>query len=184
MNQVRTELTFLSADDWNARRIGLSIWEEPGIGMFNPQGVTRIMMSRLGLNFAIDAKTSDVLATLETNLDRHGKIVKEARIAYVTKAEEVLKARLAEIVEGNIVSLGFKLKPPQDFSTAYKTAIEALKRHEPETIHLTADQVRYLLQDEWDWMDDFLLSNSSMSGVAREYAATKGLSADPVNIHK
>jgi len=43
---VRTELTVLSADDAKARTIGFSVFENLGIGAFNPRGLTRLIISR------------------------------------------------------------------------------------------------------------------------------------------
>ena len=43
---VRTELTVLSADDPKARTIGFSIFENLGIGAFNPKGLARLMINR------------------------------------------------------------------------------------------------------------------------------------------
>ena len=43
---VRTELTVLSADDPKARTIGFSIFENLGIGAFNPRGLTRLTVTR------------------------------------------------------------------------------------------------------------------------------------------
>jgi len=43
---VRTELTVLSADDTKARTIGFSVFENLGIGAFNPRGEARIVVQR------------------------------------------------------------------------------------------------------------------------------------------
>lgn len=43
---VRTELTVLSADNPRARTIGFSIFENLGIGAYNPRGLTRMVISR------------------------------------------------------------------------------------------------------------------------------------------
>lgn len=43
---VRTELTVLSADDPKARTIGFSVFENLGIGAFNPRGLSRLIVSR------------------------------------------------------------------------------------------------------------------------------------------
>lgn len=43
---VRTELTVLSADDTKARVVGFSIFENLGIGAFNPRGEVRIVVQR------------------------------------------------------------------------------------------------------------------------------------------
>jgi len=43
---VRTELTVLSADDPMARTIGFSMFENLGIGAFNPRGLSRLLITR------------------------------------------------------------------------------------------------------------------------------------------
>ena len=43
---VRTELTVLSADDPKARTIGFSIFENLGIGAFNPRNLVRLVVLR------------------------------------------------------------------------------------------------------------------------------------------
>jgi len=43
---VRTELTVLSADDPKARTIGFSVFENLGLGAFNPRGLTRLTVTR------------------------------------------------------------------------------------------------------------------------------------------
>ncbi len=43
---VRTELTVLSADDPKARTIGFSVFENLGIGAYNPKGLSRLTITR------------------------------------------------------------------------------------------------------------------------------------------
>jgi hypothetical protein len=43
---VRTELTVLSADDPKARTIGFSVFENLGIGAYNPRGLSRLIITR------------------------------------------------------------------------------------------------------------------------------------------
>ena len=43
---VRTELTVLSADDPKARTIGFSVFENLGIGAYNPRGLARLTIQR------------------------------------------------------------------------------------------------------------------------------------------
>jgi hypothetical protein len=43
---VRTELTVLSADDPKARTIGFSVFENLGVGAFNPRGLARLTITR------------------------------------------------------------------------------------------------------------------------------------------
>jgi len=44
---VRTELTVLSADDPKVRTIGFSVFENLGIGAFNPRGLVRVVINRI-----------------------------------------------------------------------------------------------------------------------------------------
>jgi hypothetical protein len=43
---VRTELTVLSADDPKARTIGFSVFEQIGVGAYNPRGLVRLSVTR------------------------------------------------------------------------------------------------------------------------------------------
>ena len=43
---VRTELTVLSADDPKARTVGFSVFENLGIGAYNPRGLARLTITR------------------------------------------------------------------------------------------------------------------------------------------
>lgn len=43
---VRTELTVLSADDPKARTIGFSVFENLGLGAYNPKGLARLIVTR------------------------------------------------------------------------------------------------------------------------------------------
>ena len=90
------------------------------------------------------------------------------------RAREALRKRLDELESGKLVSLAFKLNPPQDFTTVYDTAIKMLELHTGEDIELTSEQVRTLVMDEWGWTREFFASNSAYSGTARATAEDKG----------
>ena len=135
------------------------------------------MMRHLNLNMEMNVPREKLLMELRVNRSRHKEIIKEARVSYVAKAEKVLLAKLGQIKEGNIVQLSFSLRPPQDYTTAYDTAIQMLEWSTDETVAISASEFRKLAMDEWDWMDDFLLSNSVGSVRASEYMATKGMSS-------
>lgn len=114
----------------------------------------------------ITAKRDIVLEKLRTNRKEHAAIVAEARIGYVTEAQKAVAARLDELKTGEIVGLTFSLMPPQDHTDVYDTAIMMLELSQSDTVDLTADQVRHLCMDQWDWQDDFLHHNSSYSASA------------------
>jgi len=119
-------------------------------------------------SMSIIAKTSEVLATLRTNREDHARIVKEARIGYVERAQVEVTKRLAQLKEGQIVSLSFDLRVPLDYTKVYDTAIKMLELHQQDTIQLEAVHVRNLMQDQWDWTDAFYGTNSVYSKSASD----------------
>jgi hypothetical protein len=114
----------------------------------------------------IVAKKADVLERLHKNREKHTQIVKEARVGYVEKATEKLKEKLALLSDGKIVQLDFSLRVPLDYTNSYDLAIEMMEWHQDDSIRLTGEQVRNLLRDEWDWTQQFYLSNSRYSSTA------------------
>lgn len=114
----------------------------------------------------ITAKREDVLARCLKNREAHSKIVAEARLGYLAKAEVALKAKLASLKEGKIVVLHFGMQLPVDQTKVYDVAIEMLQLHQDDFIELDSEQVRNLMRDEWDWSADFLATNSLYSSTA------------------
>lgn len=132
-------------------------------------------MAQLNIKMQVTCKTADVLATLRTNRAQHSEIVAEAREGYVKRARIELEQKLEKIKAGKIVSLYIALKPPEDNTSAYDTAIRMLEMHQDDTISLSASEVRMLVQDEWDWADQFLLNNAGYSVTSAAMARGKGL---------
>jgi len=60
-------------------------------------------------------------------------------------------------------------------TAAYDTAISMLELSEAQNITLTAQTYRQFVLDEWDWMDNWLLSNAAYSKSAADIASAKGL---------
>lgn len=125
-----------------------------------------------GVTMKSTCDTKEVLAKLRENREKHSRIVKEAKEGYLVKAKEAIAAKLELLEKGKIVSLVFGLKMPVDHTGEYDTMIKMLEMHTQPTIELNADEVRQFVLDEWQWMQDFLVSNSPYSGTAR------GLSSD------
>jgi hypothetical protein len=117
---------------------------------------------------SITANKKAVLDTLRKNRAEHSKIVAEARVVYAEKAKEALAKKLESFKSGKIVSLSFKLTGPSDYTTVYDTAIRALEMHTGETIDLSADQVRNLIDDAWDWSSQFTSSNMLYSDTLKK----------------
>jgi len=62
-----------------------------------------------------------------------------------------------------------------DYTSSYDTAIQMLEWSKDDTIEMASSEFRKLVEDEWDWTDAFLLSNSAYSAAASLTASNKGL---------
>src|SRR5262245_52273143 len=122
------------------------------------------MMRTLGIDLKITAKKSEILAKLYANREQHTRMVAEAREGYIKQARERLAAALDELATGKLVSLAFRLSVPKDFTRLYTTTIAQLEAHQGDTIELSTSEFNMLMEDEWEWVRDFVTSNSSYSG--------------------
>lgn len=139
------------------------------------------MMRNANIQMTTVVKKADLLKTLYSNLEKHSKIVQEARDGYVKKALHALQRRLEDLRSGKIVALSFSLSPPVDYSEVYKNTIAMLEWNTQEEVELQADEFRQLVRDEWDWTDSFLASNSAYSQGAWNWLNEKtgGALVDP-----
>lgn len=147
-------------------------WEEVGVAVANLKGVESLTIypregsMRVLSEMKIVAMKDEVLEALKNNRAQHKVIVQEARVGYVQKAKVELARKLRKLKDGKLVSLAFSLHMPQDYTNVYDTAIKMMEMHQGEQIELTSEQVRSLIQDEWDWSKHFLVANSSYSSTA------------------
>lgn len=49
-----------------------------------------------------------------------------------------------------------------------------LKQHTGETVELSPDEYRHLVEDEWDWTKEFINTNYAYSRSTREFGVGKG----------
>ena len=130
-----------------------------------------------GISMSIVANRLEVLDKLKKNRDAHRKIVEEAREGYFIESEKVLKAELRKLRKNKgakFIHISVSLRPPVDHTAEYDTVITMLEYHESGTITLTADEVRQLIEDRWDWMDDFIGANSPYSQTAQAMSSNNG----------
>ena len=118
------------------------------------------MMQRHGIKFRTTCQTVFVLAKLRENRDKHARMVEAARAGYLKAAERELSKRLGLVREGKVVPLSFQLQVPQDFTTMYETAIAMLAAHQEAVVVLEADEFRNMVEDQWDWTQQFALVNA------------------------
>lgn len=116
----------------------------------------------------VKVEVAQVLDHMRENRDKHRAIVEEARAGYIEKARAALEKRLQQLQAGKVASLYFALAPPQDHTAAYDTIIHMLELHMEAEIHLSAQQVRNFVMDEWDWKASFLTSNAVYSKMAAD----------------
>jgi len=126
-----------------------------------------------GIEVTVDKAT--LMAKLKENRANHAKIVAESRVGYVEKAKLALAKRMDQLAEGRIVALHFDLRVPSDHTKEYDTVIGMLEMDTGTTITLDSGQYRTLVEDEWDWLGDFLVSNASYSQTGAGMARAKGL---------
>lgn len=131
------------------------------------------------MHFRIDMEMEfpreKILATLKENRDKHANLFKSAREGYLKSAEEAVAAKLEELRAGKFTSLDFSLRPPEDMTGAYDTAISMLELSEAVSVTLNAQTYRQFVLDEWDWTDRWLLANSFYSPQISTEALEKGL---------
>ena len=116
----------------------------------------------------ITADREEILATLRKNLGSHQAILEEARKGYLEDAISALEKRHTELINGEDVDVQFDIFPPEDHTKVYTTAIKMVELHTAATIQLTAKQVLYLVEDQWDWKHHWLARNSGYSQLARD----------------
>jgi len=104
-----------------------------------------------------------LLSQLRTNLEKHEKDHAEALEGWKRK----MRVRLDEIVlqlddeDFNLHKLG-ELRRPETHKSDYEQAIAMLElRNSEDEIELGWDQFRQFWQDDWDWKQHFIASNSA-----------------------
>jgi len=130
---------------------------------------------RFHIDMSMEFPREKVLATLKQNRETHSATFQEAREGYINAARDAVASKLKDLENGKFTGLNFRLTMPQDMTAAYDTAISMLELSEAQNITLTAQTYRQFVLDEWDWMDNWLLSNAAYSKSAADIASAKGL---------
>ncbi len=133
------------------------------------------MMRNLGIKMEVTCAKGEVLARLRSNREGHAAMVAEAREGYVAKAMEALTKKLGLLREGKVTSVSVGLNVPLNYTEVYDTAIHMLEHHTGETITLGPDEYRHLMDDIWDWSEQWIAHNLNYSPSTRAYGASKGI---------
>lgn len=143
----------------------------------------------------VTVKTSELLETLQKNMEQHIKDYQEA----VNDYKAVARDKLAEHIEKAVArleksagdirekidtfnpsdpdrvrdtvtilqSVQFTLPVPQDHRKDYEVAIQMCKWEVNETIELSQDEFQCFVLDDWTWKDDFLGTKMSYEHMNR-----------------
>jgi hypothetical protein len=158
--------------------MGISEWGQVNHNNFGGD------MNRISMK--VMCKRDDVLKELRKNRENHINIYMEAKEAYLKEAIEYIDEAFDELSDireslkkGEYKTLLRIDRPdfsmPTNHTYVYDTAIQMLEMHTEKTIELTSGEVRNLIQDMWDWQEQFLSVATQYSHSANSYALSKGL---------
>lgn len=125
-------------------------------------------------SFHVIADKEPLLDKLRGNRAKHAQIVKEAREGYISQAATQLEARLNDLRAGKLTDLTFYLRPPEDHTVDYDTAISMLEMHQEDAVELGAEDCAHFVEDRWDWAKQFFALNKRYSKSATVIAEANG----------
>jgi len=112
----------------------------------------------------ITVKKDRLVEILKKNRETHVKIFLEVYEEYRKELIEWLELALELAhVRGRIDTPDNYPSEPRCYVKSYDLAMAMLEMSVDETISLSEQDFRRYVQDEWEWKDDFYLSNSSYS---------------------
>ncbi len=129
------------------------------------------MMRMSGISMKTVVNRLELLKQVRANLEKHKKVVAEAVIGFNKKRIALLKKELYRAEnKPKTESLSLSLTRPVDHSEQYATVIQMLEWSNEEKVELSPDEFRQLVQDEWNWTNQFVTVNSGYSSMAADMA--------------
>jgi hypothetical protein len=92
-----------------------------------------------------------LISILSKNLTTHYGVFQKACLAYREKAIEGLDDLMLKVKSGNLAILHVGIPVPENHESDYNRALEMLALHVGDTITLSEDAYRKLVDDEWEW---------------------------------
>jgi hypothetical protein len=120
----------------------------------------RMMQS---LSIKTTMPTADLISALKVNRARHIELHAEAVEGYLRVAKAKLETMLKELAEGKVSKVYIHLEAPRLHKSEYDTYIAMMEDNTAEEVTLSAAEYRTLVEDQWDWMDSWISSNSVYS---------------------
>lgn len=121
------------------------------------------MLNRMESDFKVKLLKTSLLDKIKQNKEKHSELVKESKAGYLVEAEKHLKDRLKRIKDGECVSLNTNLAVPKDYTSEYDSCIQMFEMHQEEMVELSIQDFNKLVNDRWDWANDFFNTNARYS---------------------
>lgn len=119
----------------------------------------------------VKVKKSELLDIVQKNLAEHESIYEEAMAGYQRELLKVIDELRSKVVAGEQISHSIGLTRPTSHKKSYIQAIKMLKMSIDSEIELDEIAFANYVMDDWNWKDNFILSNSFYSQKA---AAMRG----------
>jgi hypothetical protein len=116
-------------------------------------------------------KRVELITILAANKANHRKIFEEALEGYQKEMIKQLLRMLKDVRAGKRIHHIISLPIPRDMTEEYNTALRMLEMSQVELVDLSAQDFTCLVEDKWEWRNDFLASNSTYSQTARTLSA-------------
>jgi len=108
----------------------------------------------------VTVKKQTLLAALKKNREGHRAIFLKAQEGFRRLCIEHLDKMIADAKAGRSFATSIGLKAPQDHTREYDVNIQMLEMSEDDKLVISEEQFRHFVQDDWEWLEDFL-SNSA-----------------------
>jgi hypothetical protein len=118
----------------------------------------------------ISMNRSYLIGRVRGNRDKHDKDYAKAHAAWRQVFALELARLQAQAVEGyrglarRLRKFLDKNPEPKSHGREYDAAIEMLELSVDDTVTVHAHEFRQLVRDEWDWKDDWVVTNAQYSG--------------------
>jgi hypothetical protein len=109
----------------------------------------------------VKVKKDRLLTKLKENRETHRANFIKAQTGYRQEVIEQLDKALQDARDGKKITTAFRLPTPSDHTSEYDTAIEMLDWTIGDEIELSQIAFRNYIFDDWDWSQNWMVSNSS-----------------------
>ena len=117
-----------------------------------------------------NVRKDKVLEIVRKNRDKHRGVFEAAVEGYRKRAEELLGAQLALILDGKTPELRVILDRPRDHTRDYDRVITMLELDTREELLLDERTVAQYIMDDWQWKREFLRMSTAYAASATEAA--------------